>query len=214
MQCRHITAVVLFATIACAGARTPMRTDACLASPANRWVPVDGTVPRVIRVWIDEATQSLEGWSTYGRRRVRQGMNAWNVLGLPVRFEAASSGRDADVIVTVVDTLPGETASPGENQAGLTRLVYGARGELVRANVFVAVRARYGVRFSLPDQQATLLHELGHALGLPHASGPRSLMSAQRVGSVITGVDIALARTHYAIVPCPATGPTYGSGAP
>lgn len=201
---RVLLPLALVAAAGCASAPQPgSRVPSCLASPRNRWVVPDAAVPRRVHVWIDREAQSLDGWSTYGWRRVRQALDAWNALELPVRLVEASSARDAEIFVSIVDTLPGETASRGENQAGLTRLVHGPAGELVRANILVAVRARYGVSFSLPEQQATLLHELGHALGLPHAVGPRSLMSAERVGGTITGADIDLARGHYAVVPCP-----------
>jgi predicted Zn-dependent protease len=58
------------------------------------------------------------------------------------------------------------------------------------------------VRYRVPVQERTLLHELGHALGLPHATGPNSLMSERPSGSTLTGTDIALARGHYSRSRC------------
>lgn len=201
------TLLVALTLPACAssggGASTTPLAEACLPRTASRWViPAPDSV-RLVRVWIDEGQQPADGWSTYGRRRLRTAVDAWNYLGLPAQFALATGAREADVIVNIVDSVPPQQQLRATNQAGLTRLTYLSEGEIDKAHVFIAIAASYGIRYKLPDQQATLLHELGHALGLPHATGPKSLMSERRFGNRLTGTDRTLARSHYRRERCP-----------
>jgi hypothetical protein len=154
---------------------------------------------------MDERLQPHDGWSTYGRRRLRTALDRWNAVRLPVRLELATRARDAAIIVNVVDTLPSELGTRATTQGGITRVEFTPAGDLMQAHVFIAVRARYGVQYRLAQQEAMLLHELGHALGLPHASGSRSLMSELPVGRTLTGTDIALARSVYPSGACAAS---------
>lgn len=192
--------------LSCAARVAPPPVTACPAVAARRWHTGGMPAPRILRVWIDESSQPFEGWSTYGRQRLTQAINRWNAVGLPVRMALAESPREVEVVVNVVDTLPPQPETRATDQGGLTVVTYRPGGGIARAHVFVAVRARYGARYRLSEQQATLLHELGHALGLPHATGPRSLMSERRFGSTLTGTDIALARATYPDSPCAPAG--------
>jgi hypothetical protein len=197
---RAILALLLALLLpACAtgGGAGAVAGDACLPIGRNRWRVADGGSQRVLRVWIDEENQVPDGWSTYGKRRLRAAMARWNTLRLPVRMELAESRGVADIEVSIVDSVPVQQQMREASQAGATRVISVPSGEIEKAHVLVAVAASYGVRYRLPAQEATLVHELGHALGLPHATGPRALMSARGSIATLTGTDIALARSHY-----------------
>lgn len=193
---RLLVPALLWLGAACA-ARTPAEAgpDPCVATArAPRWAAVTGQPVRELNVWIDEKAQEPDGWSAYGWRRLREAMGRWNALNLPVRFVEARSARNADVIVNVIETVPATGEGREWDQAGVTNLTFAAGGTIIRAHVFIATRAPAGARLRLDAQQANLLHELGHALGLPHATSSTALMSARRRARALTGADMALAR--------------------
>lgn len=165
----------------------------------RRWhIPASGE--RILRVWLDAEAQELGGWNTYGPRRLRLALDEWNSIRLPVRFIQASSARESDIVVDIVATLP-MVDSVARDQAGITNVSYEPAGNILKARVLIAVATPTGRRYPLVAQQANLLHELGHAIGLPHASETGAVMATRRSSYELTGSDIALARNHYARCP-------------
>jgi predicted Zn-dependent protease len=191
-------------TLACAGRFPPDETPApaCADPGIRRWgFPAAGSRP--LRVWLDAAAQEYDGWRSYGWRRVRFAIGEWNAIRLPVRFVEARSARESDITIDIIHALPEQDDRTGD-QAALTNLTYQPNGEILRARVLIAVTAPRGMgRYPVLDQQANLLHELGHAIGLPHAAESRAVMATRRTSFGITGADIALARAHYARCPAP-----------
>jgi hypothetical protein len=146
---------------------------------------------------MDASAQTLDGWGPYGGRRLRTAMDEWNSIRLPVRLVQAPSLRDSDIVVDVIEAIPAHDGHD-RDQAGLTSLTHEG-STISRARVYVATSAPFGVRYSVGDQVANLIHELGHAIGLPHTTRLNALMSARRSANELTGADIALARTHFAV---------------
>jgi matrixin len=189
----------MLVTLACAGRQPPVAAPArtCVDQETPRW-PILTPGIRSLLVWLDVAAQELDGWRSYGMRRLRFALDEWNSIRLPVRFAAAQSAREADIVVDIIEFIPAPDDSTGRDQAGLTNLTYLPTGEILKARVLIATRPPQGRgRYSVLDQQANLLHELGHAIGLPHITVTSAVMAIRRTSYSLTGADIILARAYY-----------------
>jgi hypothetical protein len=196
MRRMRMTVVMLLAIAGCARRAEPTGSIPLCAVDSPRWARDPEGATRSLRVWIDATTQTLDGWGPYGWRRLRTAMEEWNSIRLPVRLVQAPSLRESEIVVQVIEAIPAHDGGD-RDQAGLTSLTHEGT-TISRARVFVATTAPFGVRYSVGDQVANLIHELGHAIGLQHAVRLSALMAARRAARELTGADIDLARTHFA----------------
>lgn len=177
----------------------------CTQVMPPRWVAEQRSADREVRVTIDADPDTRDGWRSDGGRRLRIALAHWNSLSLPVKLVPAMSPRDADITVQVIQSFPvTQPSSPLDKyRAGLTKLTYREGGEITRAVILIAETTPFGQRYTVSDQLATLMHELGHALGLPHVVNPDALMAARPRAESVTAIDATLARTVYGPTGCP-----------
>jgi hypothetical protein len=180
----------------------PVRTPMCEGEPGHDgalfWAAgARGTVRR-LPVLLELLPEVSASWRLDGRLRLDEALAPWNRTGLPVRLARAEPGDSASILVTVVRRLPLDPADGAlAYRAGVTHLRYDASGAIGSARVVVAEETPRGEPYSIRDQVATLMHELGHALGVPHSDHPFALMSARTVAGSLTEHDVALARAVY-----------------
>jgi len=150
-----------------------------------RWTPGHRDT---LALWIDSAFVSTPGWRPALVGVVDDAARAWRDAGGAIRFVRAADAASADVRVHWRRWQEGPAR-------GATTWATNARGELVGADVTIVLAPSLRQPPSPPCVvRAIALHELGHALGLPHDPSPDAVMYWQTGRLDLTDHDRAAVR--------------------
>ncbi len=208
-------AALSLVTTACASRMTPVSlapstpesvAEACAATSFRPWQTLTGNgARRTVSVAIRAEDNTYDGWSHLGTRRLEGVLSAWNRVNLPVRLAPSADWAQADIRVLIVRRLDEDPGSPNtlaSYQAGVTRADISADGFLQKAFVAIGETSPKGTPYSVSEQLGTLQHEIGHALGLPHALETGALMSSVMIATELTYLDARFAKAVYASKEC------------
>ena len=123
---------------------------------------------------------------------VRDAFTTWAQAGLPLRFTFVVDSASADIHVRFVDRFP-------NGISGRTVWSRDADYWLVASDIQLAVTHPGGGTVTPPQMRAIALHEVGHLIGLDHATAPDHIMSARVRVRELSEADRATARLIYAV---------------
>jgi hypothetical protein len=183
---------VAVAALLAACASRPRISSAPADGPL-RWTPALGGT---IALWVDPAA-SAPGWRPELVAVVTDAAAAWSAAGAPIRFRVVDSADRADVRVRWRHWQRGTTR-------GTTSRWVTARGEIAGADVVIVLAPGPRRQLSNPEVlRAIALHELGHALGLPHDLARSTVMRPSVDATALTERDRDALRAIYGAAPTP-----------
>ena len=159
-------------------------------SALARWPDRNG---KPLTIWV-QPSSTIEDWTDEYADAVRDAVNNWDALGLPVRFAFATDSADADLHVTFIDQFE-------ESISGRTKWERDDSWWITDAEIVLAVHHRSGPALDVDAMRALALHEMGHLLGLDHTEDATSIMAPRVRVRNLSAADEATVRLLYTLPP-------------
>lgn len=144
---------------------------------------------RPLRVWISEDAR-IPGWNDDFVIAVRDAFDTWTYTGIPIHFTYVVDSASADIHVRFVERF-------ANGISGKTVWSRDIAWWLVSSDIQLGTSHPGGGLVTPPQMRAIALHEVGHLLGLDHASAPDHIMSARIRVRELTDADRATVRLLY-----------------
>lgn len=149
-----------------------------------------------LRVYI-EPTSTIAGFDPAYPDLARNAFAEWSQAGFPIRFTFIYDSSSADIMIRWKERFP-----PSEGQRiGVTERIQTSRFWIATARIDVANHDSTGRQLSTRIVGGILRHEIGHALGLNHASDQTSVMYREAATTTIAASDRATLRLLYLLPP-------------
>ncbi len=139
----------------------------------------------------------VAGWDAASPAMARAVFDEWSIAGFPLRFVFIYDPASADIIIQWVDRFAAEEGQ----RIGLTERTHTSEYAIASARIDIATHDSTGRRLSAGTVAGIVRHEVGHALGLNHASDPTSVMFRESATSTISASDRATLRLLYLVPP-------------
>jgi hypothetical protein len=147
-----------------------------------------------MRVWVQHLDEDTPGWDNGYPHLVRDAFSRWNTIGVPIHFTFVMDSARAEIHVTWTDRFEAQ-------MTGRTRWAHDQHRWIVGGNILLALHLPDGRPLDRDAVRAIALHEVGHLIGLDHATDRAHIMSPRVHVSELSEADQRTARLVYSLPP-------------